>query len=148
MPTTDHPVAYVTLTAGDGDLIVPDGMRFRLPRLHFGNGDRPDEGYGLETRGRTAVPARRSREIPLFEVASNPTVRLDEVRERRFDVGHGWVRERPLSERGPIPADLTGCVFQIVPHWRPRTQQGAREGLLRLMRRRIETQPKRWWERL
>lgn len=146
MPTTDEPIlGYVTLTAGETDLTVPAGTRFRRPRLWVDEDPSVDPLPPLENRETVVVPARRMVEVPLFEVASNPTIRLDDV--RRLFQGRPWVRDTPLRDV-QITANLEGVTFQIVPHWKPRTQQAAREGMLRLLKRRMESQPRRWWERL
>jgi len=128
---------YVTMQGSGHDVTIPAGTRFTNP---LGAGQ-------LETVEVTVVPARGYVEVPLFEMASNPTVRLSEVLQRSFRPAQGPIRQAPLSEVA-ITADLEGVVFQIKARWTPLTQRKAREGMVRLLERRMATQPRTRYERL
>jgi len=134
----EEPSAWITFSANgpmtNAEVTIPAGTRVTHPR-------RAGE---LETRRDYRLPVGSRMEVPLFEMAHNPTISLDEVRSRRFSgLGQGPVRDIPIRE-ARITAELDGVVFQIIPRWRPLTEQKAREGLLRLMRRRMRTQRSRY----
>ena len=103
----DEPVAWVTFMAGPnapGLAVLPAGTRFHHSR----------QAIELETRGETTLSPGDRVEVPLFEVASNPTITLDDALRRFHAVVRGSIRQWPLRE-APITADLEGVVFQIVP---------------------------------
>lgn len=130
----DEPVGWVTITAGDQAVTIPSGVFIDDYGPH-----RPRRV--LQTRGEVTIPANRRVEVPLFPVVSNPT-------PRTFGLS-GWVRDGPLREATLSPAlNLEGVKFYIVSHWKPRTEQEAREGMLRLLQRRKETQPRTRYERI
>lgn len=125
------PDGYVTITAGPRDVTIPAGTRMR-------DYNRPV----LKTQREVTIRANKFMEVPLaFDGPSSPEIKAP------FRVGQ--IREYSIDDDiGPIGADLTGVTFQIIPRWQPLTKQQAREGLVRLLQRRKETQPRTRYEKL
>ena len=141
MPTAE-PSHYVVLTAGSEGVTIPAGTRFRRSTY-----DDEPEILILETREDVVLPARRSTEIPLFTIGPINSSQRTTLRTLSDYSGSHIVRDRRWLDTN-LGVDLTGVTFQLVPRWTPLSERTAREGFLRLLARRIETQPRRWWERL
>lgn len=134
LPGNQVEIAIVTPGPTQAEIVVPRGMLV------------DSQGRLFETREEVRrIPVGQGQPImvPVMPVVSAPQVDISEIQERRFAL-----LGRQTWPDPNCPLDLSGTKWGIVERWRPLTRQKAREGLLRLLTRRMETQPRTAHERV